>query len=176
MAQSTLPRPVYAVAGAGELAAEQLKKLAAQAPEIQARAAELPQEIRKIANDLPRDLQNLATDIPSIAAQLQAKARGIDVDVVTKAVKRNVETARKNLDTAQHKAVDVYGDLVKRGERVVAKRQNGGGPANRPTPKTVAKKAAARKTTAKAAAKDLAPTPGLDVKAPLGKPAGTTNS
>ncbi|MDQ1653079.1 MAG: hypothetical protein QOI35_2279, partial [Cryptosporangiaceae bacterium] len=99
MAQSTLPRPVYAVAGAGDLAAEQIKKLAAQAPEIQAEiqsgAAKLPQELRKLANELPRDLQNLATDLPSLAAGLQARARGLDVDTVTAAVRKNVEVARK---------------------------------------------------------------------------------
>ena len=165
MAQSTLPRPVYAVAGAGDLAAEQLKKLASQAPEIQARAAELPQELRKLAADLPRDLQNFATDLPSLAAQLQEKARGLDVDTVTAAV-------RKNVETLQHTAVDVYGDLVTRGQKAVSKRQGGTTTAS----KTVAKKTAAKKTAAKPAAKDLGPQPGLDVKAPLGKPAGTSTS
>jgi hypothetical protein len=143
MAQSTLPRPVYAVAGAGDLAAEQLKRLSARAPEfqaraqeLQARAAELPQELRKLAAELPRDLQNLATDIPSLAAQLQAKARELDVETVTAAV-------RKNVETAQHKAVDVYDDLVSRGQKAVAKRQDG-----RPTTK---KPAAAKKPIAKKA-------------------------
>jgi hypothetical protein len=167
MAQTTLPRPVYFVAGAGDLAAEQLKKLRSQAPEIQARAAELPQELRKLAADLPRDLQNLATDLPSLAAQLQEKARGLDVDTVTAAV-------RKNVETLQHTAVDVYGDLVERGQKAVSKRQ--GGTRTTTPSKTVAKKTAAKKTAAKPAAKDLGPQPGLDVKAPLGKPAGTSNS
>jgi hypothetical protein len=167
MAQTTLPSPVYAVAGAGDLAAEQIKKLASQAPEIQARAAELPQELRKLAAELPRDLQNLATDLPSLAAQLQAKARGLDVDTVTAAV-------RKNVDTFQHKAVDVYGDLVERGQKAVSKRQGGSG--SSVTPRTAAKKTAAKKTAVKSTPKELGPQSGLDVKAPLGKPAGTTNS
>jgi hypothetical protein len=170
MAQTTLPSPVYAVAGAGDLAAEQLKKLASQAPEFQARAAELPQELRKLAAELPRDLQNLATDLPSLAAQLQAKARGLDVDAVTAAV-------RKNVETVQHKAVDVYGDLVERGQKAVSKRQAGSGTVV--APKATPRKTAARKTAVKATtpARDLGPQPGLDVKAPLGKPAGvTTNS
>jgi hypothetical protein len=141
MAPTTLPRPVYAFAGAGDLAAEQLKKLASQAPELQARAAELPQELRKRASGFPRDLQNLATDLPSLAAQLQAKARDLDVETVTAAV-------RKNVESAQHIAVDVYDELVARGQKAVAKRQDG----SRPQPKrTIAKKPIAKKAPAKPA-------------------------
>jgi len=145
MAQSTLPRPVYAFAGAGDLAAEQIKKLASQAPELQARAAELPQELRKLASDLPRDLQNFATDLPSLAAQLQAKARDLDVETVTAVV-------RKNVDAAQHKAVDVYDELVARGQKAVAKRQDGARPSTKKTiaKKPIAKKAPAKPATAKA--------------------------
>jgi len=125
MAPTTLPRPVYFVAGASDLVADELKKLAAQAPELQARAEALPAELRKLADTLPADLQKLAatlpsdlqkfaTDLPSYAAQLQAKAREIDVDEVTAAVKKNVETA-------QAKAAEVYTELVERGQKVVTK-------------------------------------------------------
>src|SRR5215207_10855141 len=125
MAPTTLPRPVYFVAGASDLVADELKKLAAQAPELQARAEALPAELKKLAETLPADLQKLAatlpgdlqkfaTDLPSYAAQLQAKAREIDVDEVTAAVKKNVETA-------QAKAAEVYTDLVERGQKVVTK-------------------------------------------------------
>lgn len=164
MAPTTLPRPVYAVAGAGDLAADQLKKLAAQAPDLQARAAEFPQELRKLAADLPADLQKLAatlpadlqkfaTDLPSLAAQLQAKAREIDVAEVTAAV-------RKNVETAQHKAVDVYDELVERGQKAVAKRdaKPAAKPASTPAASTAeiaekkpaVKKAVAKKAPAKA--------------------------
>lgn len=125
MAPTTLPRSVYFVAGASDLVADELKKLAAQAPELQARAEALPAELKKLAETLPADLQKLAatlpgdlqkfaTDLPSYAAQLQAKAREIDVDEVTAAVKKNVETA-------QAKAAEVYTDLVERGQKVVTK-------------------------------------------------------
>ena len=149
MASTTLPRPVYFFAGAGDLAADRLKKLASQAPEIQARANELPQELRKLAAEFPAELQKFATDLPSIAAQLQAKAREIDIDDVRAAVKKNVETA-------QHKAADVYGDLVERGQKVVAKRDETA-PTATTTPATTpaerkpaAKKAVAKKAPAKA--------------------------
>jgi len=128
MAPTTLPRSVYAFAGAGDLVADELKKLAAQAPELQARAAELPAELRK-----------LAADLPSFAAQLQAKAREVDVADVTAAVKKNVETA-------QHKAVDVYDELVERGQKVVSKT-----PAPRADGTTAEKKPAAKKAVAKKA-------------------------
>jgi hypothetical protein len=125
MAPTTLPRPVYFVAGASDLVADELKKFAAHAPELQARAEALPAELRKLAETLPADLQKLAatlpsdlqkfaTDLPSYAAQLQAKAREIDVDEVTAAVKKNVETA-------QAKAAEVYTELVERGQKVVTK-------------------------------------------------------
>ncbi len=163
MAPTTLPRPVYFVAGASDLVADELKKLAAQAPELQARAEALPAELRKLAETLPADLQKLAatlpsdlqkfaTDLPSYAAQLQAKAREIDVDEVTAAVKKNVETA-------QAKAAEVYTELVERGQKVVTK----GGKTETATAQTVkadtatsaekktpVKKAVAKKAPAKA--------------------------
>src|SRR5215204_1431510 len=98
MAPTTLPRPVYFVAGASDLVADELKKLAAQAPELQARAEALPAELKKLAETLPADLQKLAatlpgdlqkfaTDLPSYAAQLQAKAREVYIDLVERGQK-----------------------------------------------------------------------------------------
>lgn len=152
MAQSTLPRPLYAFAGAGDIAAEQLKKLASRTPELQARAAELPSELRKIANDLPREVQNLATDLPSLAAQLQAKARDLDVDAVTAAV-------RKNVESAQHKAVDVYDELVARGQKAVAKRQDGVRPTTKKPGTAQARKPLAKKAPAKPSGTRASATP-----------------
>jgi Skp family chaperone for outer membrane proteins len=166
MAQSTLPKPLYAFAGAGDIAAEQLKRLASHAPEIQARAAELPAELRKMAAELPREVQNLATDIPSLAAQLQARARDLDVETVTAAV-------RKNVESAQHKAVDVYDELVARGQKAVAKRQDGVRPTTKKpatAKKPVAKKAPAKPAAAKAEAKVSVNTPSTP------KPGGSTTS
>jgi hypothetical protein len=103
-----LPGPVYAVAGVGDLLAEQIRKLVANAPEIQAQfqrnAAGLPEELRQ----LPRDLRALASDLPSYAADLQGKARDLDG-----------ETVRRNLDAAQTKAQDVYRTLVERGTQAM---------------------------------------------------------
>ena len=107
-----LPGPVYAVAGVGDLLAEQVRRLVANAPEIQAQiqrnAAELPDEFRALRRDLPRDLRAFAADLPSYAAGLQSKARDIDG-----------ETVRRNLGTAQTKAQDLYRTLVQRGEQAI---------------------------------------------------------
>jgi hypothetical protein len=107
-----LPGPVYAVAGVGDLLAEQVRRLVANAPDIQAQfqrnAAEFPDELRALRRDLPRDLRAFAADLPSYAAGLQSKARDIDG-----------ETVRRNLDTAQAKAQDIYRTLVQRGEQAI---------------------------------------------------------
>jgi predicted phage gp36 major capsid-like protein len=112
-----LPGPVYAVAGVGDLLAEQVRRLVANAPEIQAQfqrnAAEFPDELRTLGRELPRDLRAFAADLPSYAADLQSKARDIDG-----------ETVRRNLETAQTKAQDLYRTLVQRGEQAM----------NQPTP------------------------------------------
>jgi hypothetical protein len=158
MSQSTLPRPLYAVAGAGDLVAEQLRKLADRAPEIQDRVQrslnDLPADLRQISRELPRDLTNFATDLPSYAAQLQSRARTLDGDKVADSVKRNVETASE-------KAQDVYVTLVERGQKVVdgddtptppkaegkAPAQAGAAVARKTAARTTAKKTPTKKAT-----------------------------
>ena len=102
------PGPVYAVAGVGDLLAEQIRKFLASAPDISERfqrnAATLPEDLRS----LPAELRTLAADLPSYAAGLQSKARDLDGE----AVKRNVSSA-------QTRATDVYRTLVERGEQAV---------------------------------------------------------
>ncbi len=141
MAKTPLPTPLYAVAGAGDVVAEQLKKLAANAPEIQTQiqktVADLPADLRKLGKEIPADLQSLAADLPSYAAQARTRARDIDTDKVTAAV-------RKNVETASAKAQDVYTTLVARGKKVVD-----GKPGTLVVTSTPAKPAAAESDTAK---------------------------
>jgi hypothetical protein len=112
----SLPGPVYAVAGVGDLLAEQIRRLVANAPEIQAQiqrnAAEIPDELRTLRRDLPRDFRAFAADIPSYAAGLQSKARDRARDL-------DGESVRRNFETAQTKAQEVYRTLVERGEQAV---------------------------------------------------------
>ena len=102
------PEPMYAVAGVGDLVAEQIRKLVANAPELSAQfqrnAATLPDDLKS----LPRELRTFAADLPSYASGLQTRARDLDGE----AVKRNVESA-------QTKAQGVYRTLVQRGESAV---------------------------------------------------------
>jgi malate/lactate dehydrogenase len=91
-----LPTPLYAVAGAGDLAYEQLRKLPAKVVELRGRVAEL----RPAAPAARVDLDRLRT-----VARRNATA------VVTGAV--------SGAQVAQERAVAVYGTLVARGEKVV---------------------------------------------------------
>ena len=102
------PGPLYAAAGVGDLVAEQIRKLVANAPELSERfqknAATLPEDLRS----LPRELRTLASDLPSYAAGLQSRARDV-----------NGESVKRNVETAQTRAQDVYRTLVERGEQAV---------------------------------------------------------
>ena len=85
------PNPLYAAAGAGDLAYEQLRQLPAKAVEVGARVAALS---------------------PAVASAVAEPARRIDVDKLRDAALRNAEVLRTQ-------AVSVYNDLVARGEKVV---------------------------------------------------------
>ncbi|MFB9323730.1 hypothetical protein [Cryptosporangium minutisporangium] len=102
------PEPLYAVAGVGDLLAEQIRRFLANAPEISAQfqrnAATLPDDLRS----LPNELRTLASDLPSYAVGLQTRARDLDS-----------ETVKRNVASAQSRAQDVYRDLVQRGEQAV---------------------------------------------------------
>jgi heparin binding hemagglutinin HbhA len=74
-----IPEPLYAAAGAGDLAYQQLRKL----PE---RVAEL---------------------------------RGVDIERLRDAARRNAAALVSGVEAAQERATAVYTDLVKRGHRVV---------------------------------------------------------
>ncbi|HEV2087821.1 MAG TPA: hypothetical protein VGR21_05890 [Cryptosporangiaceae bacterium] len=164
MAKTTLPTPLYAVAGAGDVVAEQLKKLAANAPELQTQiqktVADLPADLRKLSKEIPGELQSFAADVPSYAAQARTKARDLDADQVR-------ITVRKNVETASARALDVYSTLVARGKKVVDREPGTLIVTPTPTPEpepeanAVAKKTAAR-TTAKKVATKSATRPGKE--------------
>jgi hypothetical protein len=145
MAEKAYPTALYALAGAGDLVAEQLRKLASNAPALQAQAQRtlttLPGDLRQITRELPRDLQSFAADLPSYAAQLQSRARTLDG-----------QTVRRNVETAQERAQDIYTTLIARGRTVVRPGPTpAGGWAEAAPGTTVAKKTAARTTVKKTA-------------------------
>ncbi len=92
--KNKLPAPVYAAAGAGELAYEQLRKLPARVAELRERVAANEVDIRA------------------------------DVERLRKAARRNAtnmaHATQHATKVAQDRAMAIYTDLVARGEHVVS--------------------------------------------------------
>ena len=171
------PKAVYAVAGAGELAYEQLKKLPETATKLRNRVevqlkkidlAEVRGKVETEAKDLRGKVQ---TELDTISGRVKTRVtelrgrineartkRSTDADKfranAQDAVNGIVETAQKQLKTATKQATEVYEGLATRGAKVIGDTQ----PATKPAaPKATAPKAtkttkAAPKAT-KAAAK-----------------------
>lgn len=90
-----LPKPIYAAAGAGELAMEQLRKLPGQFSELRDRA-KLNERLQGVREDL---------------REAGRKVRDLDTDKLR-------ETALTTAAKAQERAKETYTELVARGERV----------------------------------------------------------
>jgi hypothetical protein len=135
------PKPLYALAGAGDLAVEryrarvaafptQVKVLRKQVDELPSRAQSLPVELRKQV----KVLRKQAEDFPS-------RAQSLPVEL------------RKQAEDFRKQAANAYDDFATRGEKVVAglrgeKPGKSFGTHDR-KPATPAKKTAAKRTTAK---------------------------
>ncbi|GIJ74448.1 hypothetical protein [Virgisporangium ochraceum] len=89
------PNPLYAAAGAGDLAYQQLRLLPAKAVELGGRVAAL----RPVVTD-------------AVTSAVAEPAKRVDVEKLRDAAVRNAEVLRVQ-------AVAVYNDLVARGEKVV---------------------------------------------------------
>jgi len=100
--KTRFPAPLYAAAGAGELAYQQLRRLPAVVNELSERAA--------------ASLRTYNEQAGSKAAQLREKATTTDF-VALRGNAASVATSFAQL--AQDRAVAVYTALVARGERVV---------------------------------------------------------
>jgi heparin binding hemagglutinin HbhA len=100
--KTRFPAPLYAAAGAGDLAYQQLRKLPAVINEISDRAA----ASLKTANDTAN----------TQAATLREKATGTDFDKLRNTA---ASSAVAFAQVAQERAVAAYTALVARGERVV---------------------------------------------------------
>jgi heparin binding hemagglutinin HbhA len=100
--KTRFPAPLYAAAGAGELAYQQLRKLPAVVTELSERAATSLRTANEQAN--------------SKAGQLRERASTTDFD----ALRGNAASVATTFaQIAQDRAVAVYTALVARGERVV---------------------------------------------------------
>jgi heparin binding hemagglutinin HbhA len=94
-----IPTPLYAAAGAGELAYQQLRKLPERVAELRGRVSEL----RPVVTDAVSE-RNLK----------------VDLDKLREGARRNAQVVVSGAQVAQERAVAVYTELVARGERVVA--------------------------------------------------------
>jgi hypothetical protein len=104
-----IPNPIYAAAGAGDIAYQQLRQLPAKAQELGGRVAAL----RPVVADA---VTNVVAD-PAKQFDVQ-RLRG-DVDRLRAAARRNAEVLRTDVERLRDQAVAVYADLVARGEKIV---------------------------------------------------------
>ncbi|GEM_PF-2096347 len=93
------PTPLYAAAGAGDLAYQQIRRLPEKVAELRGRVAELR---------------------PVAAEAVSERSLRADLDRLRETAKRGAAAVVSGAQAAQGRAVNVYTDLVARGERVVA--------------------------------------------------------
>src|SRR5215510_5328236 len=93
-----IPTPLYAAAGAGELAYEQLRKLPERVEKLRGRVAEL----RPVVTD-------------AVSERVSEKALRADIDKIRDSVrdtaKRNAQVVAAGAQVAQERAVAVYTEL-----------------------------------------------------------------
>jgi hypothetical protein len=97
-----IPNPLYAAAGAGDLAYQQLRQLPAKALELRGRVAAL----RPVVTD-------------AVTSAVAEPAKRVDVDRLRGEVERIGAAALRNAEVLRTQAVAVYDDLVARGEKIV---------------------------------------------------------
>ena len=154
-AKNNYPRPLYAVAGAGDLAVEQLRKLPAVAEKLRQKVqnewskVDLAQvrgrveaEVTELPNRVRSEMAQLRVKIADVRkkgiSQMRINGFGATAQV---AVNDIVEAAQQQLKVATRQLTEVYLDLAQRGEKAFG--GNGAAPvatpAGRSTPETAAK-------------------------------------
>src|SRR5690606_2600633 len=111
------PKPLYAVAGAADIAVSTLRRLPSRLPSLAERAesatasarsrlsdlsAELPAELRRLRADLPAEFRRLQSELPDGVRKIRAELP-------------------ERLHHAQTRAEHYYSELADRGETVVAR-------------------------------------------------------
>ncbi|WP_018254624.1 hypothetical protein [Salinispora mooreana] len=115
---SRIPAPIYAAAGVGDLAYQQLRKLPAAVTELRNRvAADLSAvdgaELRQKATETWRTATVTAENLRRRAAS------DLDLSRLRETATRNAAVVVASAQAAQERAVTTYGALVGHGERVV---------------------------------------------------------
>ncbi|MEQ4300878.1 hypothetical protein ABNF97_05705 [Plantactinospora sp. B6F1] len=127
-----IPAPLYAVAGAGDLAYQQLRRLPAVVSglgdevtrtELREKAVTTTAELREKAIATTAELRQKAAltlrNAKPGATNLRHRAANGELDRLREATIRNAAVVVAGAQAAQERAIAVYGDLVARGERVV---------------------------------------------------------
>ncbi|BCL14211.1 hypothetical protein [Micromonospora sagamiensis] len=119
---SRIPAPIYAAAGAGDLALEQLRKLPSVVDDLRGRvvndlggkAVVTGFELRQKATETLKTANLTATGLRE-----KAVPGDLDLDKLREIAGRNAAVVLAGAQAAQERALAAYGALVARGERVV---------------------------------------------------------
>jgi heparin binding hemagglutinin HbhA len=116
-----IPAPLYAAAGAGDLAYRQLRKLPAVAEELRGRATNNGTELREQVVQTATELRERAAAALKTANETAVRLRTSDREIerLREIALRNAAAFVAGAQVAQTRAVALYGELVARGERVV---------------------------------------------------------
>lgn len=93
-----IPAPLYAAAGAGDLAYQRLRKLPEQVAQLRVRVSEIA---------------------PAVTGAVSEANLRVDIDRLRDAARRNAATFVAGAQQASERAAAVYSELIVRGERVV---------------------------------------------------------
>lgn len=119
---SRIPAPIYAAAGAGELALQQLRKLPAVVTDLGGRvvtdlggkAVVTGFELRQKATETLK-----TANLTAVGLREKAVPADLDLDKLRNLASRNAAVVLAGAQAAQERALAAYGALVARGERVV---------------------------------------------------------
>ncbi len=116
-----IPAPLYAAAGAGEMAYRQLLKLPTYANDLSDKAANNGAEIRQSVITTTTGLRERAAAAYRQANERAVKLRreDLDMDRLRDLAMRNAGQFIVTAQEIQGRAISFYGDLVARGEKVV---------------------------------------------------------
>ena len=153
--ETKIPAPLYAAAGAGDIAIERLRKLPEKVAGLQERVNALQDELPGRVTKLQDRVTAKVAEIPAIVAEFRQRVVDSDADKFRESAKRNAGIMMTNAQAAQEKAAAFYADLVARGEQVVGRTAPAPREDAKPIIAEVVETPAATKTDAAPAAAEL---------------------
>ncbi|HEY2790793.1 MAG TPA: hypothetical protein VGJ28_00465 [Micromonosporaceae bacterium] len=118
--QPKIPNPIYAAAGAGDLAIERLRKLPEKVAVLQERVNKAQDELPGRINVIQDKVTQKVAELPALVAELRQRMVDTDADKLRESARRNAGVFVASAQAAQERAATLYSELVARGERVVA--------------------------------------------------------